>query len=95
MAEQAGTAGVEPGDDVWAPIEGVTLDEYARLCAGIVSLGIRGETNVHAWVEGRGVRAGAWAAVTAGWNARMQADQRVRERYARLFAEGSAGRPRD
>jgi hypothetical protein len=89
LADPAGTAGVEPGDDVWAPIEGMTLDEYARLCAGIVALGIRGEPNVHAWVEGRGVRPGTWAAVTAGWNARMQSDQRVRERYARLFVEGS------
>ncbi|MGQ0805415.1 MAG: hypothetical protein ACT4PI_16325 [Actinomycetota bacterium] len=88
-AEPTGTTGAGPGDDVWAPIEGVTLDEYARLCAGIVALGIRGEPNVHAWVEGRGVRPGTWDAVTAGWNARLQADQRVRERYARVFAEGS------
>ena len=89
VAEQAGTAGAEPGDHVWAPIDGVDLDEYARLCAGIVRLGIQGDVNVAAWVEGRGVRRGAWAAISAGWNERMQADQRVRERYARVFSEGT------
>ena len=88
-AEPTGTAGAEPGDDVWAPIEGISLDGYARLCAGILALRIRGEPNVHAWVEGRGVRPGTWPAVAASWNARLQADQRVRERYARVFAEGS------
>jgi len=88
MADPAGTAGVEPGDDVWAPVEGVTLDDYARLCAGIIGLGIRGEPNVHAWVEGRGVRPGTWDVVATEWNARMQSDQRVRERYARVLAEG-------
>ena len=87
VAGEAGTAGVEPGDDVWAPVEGIGLDAYARLCAGIVSLGIRGDANVHAWVEGRGVRPGTWDAVSAAWNARLQQDQRVRERYARVYSE--------
>jgi hypothetical protein len=89
VPEQAGTAGAEPGDAVWEPVEGIDLDEYARLCAGIVRLGIRGDGNVAAWVEGRGVQPGAWPTISAAWNRRMQTDQRVRERYARVFSEGT------
>jgi hypothetical protein len=71
---------------MWAPIEGVGLDEYAALIAEILGRSLVGPEQVEAFVTSRGVAPGAWPAVESGWVARIAGHRAVRTRYALMYA---------
>jgi hypothetical protein len=72
------------GDDEWKPIEGVSLEAYARLTAAMTAEGMLDPAAVETYVSGRGVPARAWPRITTGWSARLARDRRLRDRFEQL-----------
>jgi len=87
QAQQAATQPVDLNNPMWQPIEGITLDKYAEISAGLMKNGVMGLENVAKFVEGLGVPAGAWQTVQNGWVARMGQNEPVRTRYGILYNE--------
>lgn len=85
--QQAAAAPVDLADPMWAPIEGVSLDQYAKISAGLVRDGVTGIEAVEAYAESHGVPAGKWQAVQTGWVARMGQHMEVRTRYGNLYSQ--------
>jgi len=75
----------DPNDPIWAPIEGVTLDKYAEISAGLLKKGIAGPDNVNAFVESMGVKPGTWGVVQSGWAGRMASNMAVRTRWGTIY----------
>jgi len=88
-SQQAAMAPVDPNDPAFAPIEGITLDRYAEITAGMLKKGITGVENVNIYAESMGVKRGAWATVQNGWVSRMGTSMAVRTRYGNLYNEYS------
>jgi len=86
-AQQAASQPVDLNDPMWAPIEGITLDKYAELSAGLMKNGVMGLENVASFVESQGVPSGAWQTVQNGWVAKMGQFEPVRVRYGNLYNE--------
>jgi len=88
-AQQAASQPADPNDPAMAPIQGITVDKYAEITAGLVKNGVQGLEAVNAYAESMGVPAGAWQEVQNGWVARMGESMAVRTRYGNLYAEYS------
>ncbi|CAN5699614.1 hypothetical protein BH20ACT2_BH20ACT2_16850 [soil metagenome] len=73
--------GAEPGSDVWEPIHGISIDDYATISARLARQQFEGIEAIEAWLEGHGVARGTWAEIASRWAARMAADESVRARY--------------
>jgi hypothetical protein len=87
--QQAATQPADPNDPAFAPIQGITVDKYAEITAGLVKNGVQGIEAVNAYAESMGVPAGTWQEVQNGWVARMGQSEAVRTRYGNLYAEYS------
>lgn len=85
--QTAAAAPADLSDPAFAPIHGVTLDEYARISAQLVRSGASGIPAVQAFAEGQGVPAGRWAEVQQGWVQRMAQSMEVRTRYGVIYAQ--------
>ena len=85
--QQATTQPVDLNDPMWAPIEGITVDKYAEISAGLQKKTIMGLENVNEYVESMGVPKGAWQTVQNGFVARMGQHQPVANRYGTLLNE--------
>ena len=81
-------APVDENDPMFEPIEGVSLDQYAKITAALAKQNLSGVDQVTAWVETQGVPAGAWQTVQNGWVQRMSANAQVRNRYGVLYSQG-------
>jgi hypothetical protein len=88
-AQQAASQPADPNDPAFAPIQGITVDKYAEISAGLVKNGVMGIEAVNAYAESMGVPAGAWQEVQNGWVARMGQSMAVRTRYGNLYSEYS------
>jgi hypothetical protein len=66
----------EAGDPAVAPIEGVTLEMWAAVEAGVARDRVA-PADLDAYAQRHGVPAGRWPAVSAAWQARMMSDWRV------------------
>jgi hypothetical protein len=80
---------LDPNDPVFEPIEGISLERYAELCAGLVKNNVATEESAHAWVESQGVAPGSWKAVSEGWNKRMGEKPALAMRYNDLFQKAN------
>jgi hypothetical protein len=76
---------IDPNDPVLEPIEGVTIERYAELCAAIVGAGLRSEDEVDAWAVDQGLEPGGYKRVADGWNARMGTHRALTNRYGALY----------
>lgn len=88
-AQEAAGQPVDPNDPMMAPIEGITVDKYAEITAGLVKNGVMGLEDVNAYAESMGVKPGTWQEVQNGWVSRMGQSETVRTRYGHLYAEYS------
>ena len=70
--------------DLFAPIEGVTLERYAEL---MVALHGAAGKEVEARAQAHGVPAGRFHAVVEGWNRRLAEHREVVQRYSALYQE--------
>lgn len=87
--QQAASAPADPNDPDFAPIQGISVDKYAEITAGLVKNGVQGVDEVVAYAESMGVPSGTWQEVQNGWVARMGQSEPVRLRYGNLYAEYS------
>ncbi|MEL7209694.1 MAG: hypothetical protein AAGK32_15910 [Actinomycetota bacterium] len=78
---------VDPNDPAFEPIEGISLDEYARITAALAKQNLAGIEQVNAWVETQGVQPGTWQTVQNGWVQRMSGNAQVRNRYGVLYSQ--------
>ncbi|MGQ0805417.1 MAG: hypothetical protein ACT4PI_16335 [Actinomycetota bacterium] len=76
---------IDPNDPVLEPIEGVTIERYAELCAAISSAGLKTEDEVDAWAVKQGLQAGGYKRVADGWNARMGTHRALTNRFGGLY----------
>jgi hypothetical protein len=76
---------IAPDDPVLEPIEGVTIERYAELCAAITGAGLKTEEEVEAWAVGQGLAPGGYKRVADGWNARMGTNIALTNRYGALY----------
>jgi hypothetical protein len=51
---------IDPNDPVLEPIEGITVERYAELCAGVTAAGLRSEEEVDAWAVQQGLAPGGY-----------------------------------
>jgi hypothetical protein len=77
----------QPGDPIWAPIEGVSLDDCALISAALLESGTTGRGDVERFVTDHGVPPGAWPAVRDGWIERMAHHPAVRMRYGLVYSQ--------
>jgi len=78
---------VDLNDPMWAPIEGITLDQYAKLTAALVRQNLAGIDQIEAWLETQGVKKGTWQTVQEGWTQRMAGNLAVRTRYGTVYSQ--------
>jgi hypothetical protein len=79
---------VNEDDPAFEPIEGISLDQYARITAALAQQNLAGIDQVEAWVETQGIQPGTWQAVQNGWVQRMSGNAQVRNRYGVLYSQG-------
>jgi hypothetical protein len=65
-AAQAGlTEGTyDPNDPGFDPVEGVTLEQYAKLCKAVAGAGLKDEAEVDQWSQQQGLEAGQFKRVS-------------------------------
>ena len=80
---QAGNAQVEPN---FAPVAGVTLEQYAAICAGAAEFG-HDPSKMAEVAEARGITPVAWQAAVKGWNARLRAHAAVARQFNLRYRE--------
>jgi hypothetical protein len=86
-AQVQATQPVDLNDPLWAPIEGITLDQYAKLTAALVRQNLGGIEQIEAWLETQGVKKGTWKTVQEGWTQRMAGNVAVSTRYGTIYAQ--------
>jgi hypothetical protein len=71
---------------LWAPIEGVTLEEYAQITAALLTRGVTGPdvdpfVTLHYALSPRD-----WHTARAGWVRRLTEHPAIRVRYGQIYA---------
>lgn len=74
-------AGVEPGD---GPIAGVDIERYAAVSRALADRGLDASAAPTVAAE-HGIDGSSWDAAVAGWNARMQSDHQVAQRFNAFY----------
>lgn len=72
-------------DPLLQPINGVALDQYARIVKGASGQGASDEAAVCAYAETQGVAAADFAAAMAGWNDRMKQSMVVGQQFNKVY----------
>lgn len=85
--QQAAQQPVDPDDPAFESIDGISVDQYARITAAMARQAPGPPDQAQAWLEAQGVRPGTWANVQNGWMTRMAHNQAVRTRYGVVFAQ--------
>jgi hypothetical protein len=89
-AAQAGlTEGTyDPGDPGFEPVEGITLDQYAKLCKALAGAGLKDEAEVDQWAQEQGLQAGQFKRVNEEFTKRMGTNRALTNRFGMLYAQG-------
>jgi hypothetical protein len=86
MEQMVGGAEIDPNDPDFAPVDGVGVDDYARICRAIVDAGPGlDEAAMHAVVKAQGVEPAKWAHIGEVWNERVMRSNPVKLRYSAKF----------
>jgi hypothetical protein len=91
MGQFGGLPGSQPGDAAptgadFEPIAGVSLEEFAAVSKGVAAYNYDG-TKLPEIAASRGVPAGSWDEASKGWNARIQANPVIANRFNQLYRE--------
>jgi hypothetical protein len=79
-------AEIDPNDPDFAPVEGVDVDQYARICKAIVDAGPQpDELKALPIVAEHGVDASRWTQIAEVWNERVLRSGPVKMRYSATF----------
>ena len=74
-------APVADDDPIFAPIEGISLQEYARLAKIAQGQGVTDEAGMAAIATAEGHDAAAWSAAAKGWIDRMGQNMAVGQKF--------------
>jgi hypothetical protein len=90
---QAGQYGMIPqpatpadNDPRMLPIEGISLQEYARISKVAATRGMD-VTGLAVFVAQQGIDPAVWTRATEGWNARFKGDMALATYFGRLYQE--------
>jgi hypothetical protein len=88
---------IDPNAPELAPIEGVTLEQYAEVAVGMQGLSPDDDAGMRAYAESHGIAPGTWDAVRDGWNARFEKSPDLvlhwGDVYRQALAKGGTERP--
>lgn len=87
QAMAATDTAADAGTGNFAPINGVTLEQYAALCKQL-GAGAGDAARAHAAAAARGISNTDWDAASAGWGERMQSDRAVGTKFRDLYLQG-------
>ena len=72
---------------LWAPIGGVSLEEYARITAAILKLGINGDAVAPFVSTHFALDPDTWHRARAGWVQRLSEHPALLVRYGQIYAQ--------
>jgi hypothetical protein len=79
----------DPNDPGFEPVEGVTLDQYAKLCKAVAGAGLKDEAEVDQWAQQQqGLQAGQFKRVSEEFTKRMGTNRALTNRFGMLYAQG-------
>ena len=89
-AAQAGlTEGTyDPNDPGFEPVEGVSLEQYAKLCKALAGAGLKDEAEVDQWAQQQGLESGQFKRVNDEFTKRMGTNRALTNRFGMLYAQG-------
>lgn len=76
---------IDPEDADFAPVQGVDVDEYARICKAIAHGGHTDEAGLRKVLADHGLESDTWKPIAETWNERIMRSQPVKNRYAATF----------
>jgi hypothetical protein len=77
----------DPNDPGFEPVEGVTLDKYAKLCKAVAGAGLKDEADVDQWAQQQGLHAGQFKRVSDEFTKRMGTNRALTNRFGMLYAQ--------
>jgi hypothetical protein len=83
VRQQAAVTAAAVGPD-FEPISGVSIELYAEISRDLASVA-HDQAQAPALANARGVLSADWEAAVAGWNARMQTNPAVGQRFNALY----------
>jgi hypothetical protein len=78
----------DPNDPGFEPVEGVTLDQYAKLCKAVAGAGLKDEAEVDQWAQQQGLQTGQFKRVSDEFIKRMGTNRALTNRFGMLYAQG-------
>ena len=78
----------DPNDHDFEPVEGVTLEQYAKLCKAVAGAGLKDEADVDQWAQQQGLQAGQFKRVNEEFTKRMGTNRALTNRFGMLYAQG-------
>jgi hypothetical protein len=89
----AGQAGLtegtfNPNDPGFEPVEGVSLEQYAKLCKALAGAGLKDEAEVDQWAQQQGLESGQFKRVNDEFTKRMGTNRALTNRFGMLYAQG-------
>ena len=78
----------DPNDPGFEPVEGVTLEQYAKLCKAVAGAGLKDEADVDQWAQQQGLQAGQFKRVNDEFTKRMGTNRALTNRFGMLYAQG-------
>ena len=79
---------VDANDPGFEPVEGVTLDQYAKLCKAVAGAGLKDEAEVDQWATQQGLGTGQFKRVSDEFTKRMGTNRALTNRFGMLYAQG-------
>ena len=79
---------VDPNDPGFEPVEGVSLDQYAKLCKAVAGAGLKDEAEVDQWATQQGLGTGQFKRVSDEFTKRMGTNRALTNRFGMLYAQG-------
>ena len=77
----------DPNDPGFEPVEGVTLDQYAKLCKAVAGSGLKDEAEVDQWAQQQGLEVGQFKRVSEEFTKRMGTNRALTNRFGMLYAQ--------
>jgi len=72
-------------DPIFAPIEGISLEEYARIAKIGANQGVTDEAGMNAIAVAEGHDAAAWGAAVKGWVDRMGQNMAIGQNFRKYY----------
>ena len=78
-------AEIDPNDPDFAPVDGIDIDRYARICRAVVDAGTTTDEDLAEVLRGHDVDPSTWTRIAEIWNERVMRSAAVKMRYGKVF----------